>query len=115
MLVVLVATGLYLLLYYKIGAPYASVERIQDQVRVGRWIRALHRYASDAAMVAIVDPSLCVSCGICAGSCAPMSVGPPGRMGRDQLPRVRAFLAEHEPGPDRVVLAACGDPGESGP
>lgn len=58
-------------------------------------------------LVASVDPNLCVSCGICAGSCAPMSVGPPGRTGRDQISRVRAFLAEHEPGPDRVVLVAC--------
>ena len=36
-------------------------------------------------LVARVDPTLCVSCGICAGSCAPMGVGPPGRSGRDQL------------------------------
>lgn len=40
-------------------------------------------------LVARVDPSRCVSCGICAGSCAPMGVGPPGRTGRDQLSRVR--------------------------
>lgn len=53
LLVVLVVTGLYLLLYYRIGAPYASVERIQDQVWAGRWVRALHRYASDLAVVAI--------------------------------------------------------------
>jgi coenzyme F420-reducing hydrogenase delta subunit/Pyruvate/2-oxoacid:ferredoxin oxidoreductase delta subunit len=58
-------------------------------------------------LVASVDPALCVSCGICAGSCAPMSVGPAGRTGRDQLARVRGFLARHEPGPDRVVVVAC--------
>ncbi|MCC6244227.1 MAG: hydrogenase iron-sulfur subunit [Gemmatimonadaceae bacterium] len=40
-------------------------------------------------LVAHVDPSLCVSCGICAGSCAPMGVGPPGRSGRDQLSTLR--------------------------
>ncbi len=40
-------------------------------------------------LVARVDPSLCVSCGICAGSCAPMGVGPPGRSGRDQLAELR--------------------------
>ena len=40
-------------------------------------------------LVARVDPSLCVSCGICAGSCAPMGVGPPGRSGRDQLTDLR--------------------------
>ncbi|HEX9893041.1 MAG TPA: hydrogenase iron-sulfur subunit [Gemmatimonadales bacterium] len=39
--------------------------------------------------VARVNPSRCVSCGICAGSCAPMGVGPPGRSGRDQLAMLR--------------------------
>jgi len=60
-----------------------------------------------AELVASVDPSLCVSCGICAGSCAPMSIGPPGRKGRDQLARVREFLAERDPGAEQVVLVAC--------
>jgi quinol-cytochrome oxidoreductase complex cytochrome b subunit/Pyruvate/2-oxoacid:ferredoxin oxidoreductase delta subunit len=41
-------------------------------------------------LVALVDPSRCVSCGICAGSCAPMGVGPPGRTGRDQLAALRS-------------------------
>lgn len=50
--VVLSVTGLYLLLFYRIGSPYASVERIADQAFVGRWIRTLHRYASDLAIVA---------------------------------------------------------------
>ncbi len=40
-------------------------------------------------LVARVDPSRCVSCGICAGSCAPMGVGPAGRSGRDQLTELR--------------------------
>lgn len=43
-------------------------------------------------LVARVDESRCVSCGICAGSCPPMGVGPPGRTGRDQLAEVRDFL-----------------------
>lgn len=54
-----------------------------------------------------VDPSLCVSCGICAGSCAPMGVGPPGRTGRDQLAAVRGFLAAKRPGTKEVVLVGC--------
>jgi quinol-cytochrome oxidoreductase complex cytochrome b subunit/coenzyme F420-reducing hydrogenase delta subunit len=58
-------------------------------------------------LVAHVNPALCVSCGICAGSCAPMGVGPPDRTGRDQLSRVRAFVAERRPGPDDVVVIAC--------
>ncbi len=63
--------------------------------------------------VARVDPGLCVSCGICAGSCAPMGVGPPGRTGRDQLERVRAFLDHVRPGADDIVLVAC-DRGSGG-
>ena len=54
------------------------------------------RNACSAGMVARVDPDLCVSCGICAGSCAPMVVGPPGRSGRDQLAQVRANLDDPE-------------------
>jgi ferredoxin len=40
-------------------------------------------------LLAQVDASKCVSCGICAGSCAPMGIGPPGRTGRDQLAFIR--------------------------
>ncbi len=58
-------------------------------------------------LVARVNPALCVSCGICSGSCAPMGVGPPGRGGRDQIARVRSFLEEEAPGPRDVVLIAC--------
>ncbi|HET9984284.1 MAG TPA: hydrogenase iron-sulfur subunit [Longimicrobiales bacterium] len=52
LLAVLLATGLYLLLFYRLGAPWASVARITDQAFLGRWIRGLHRFASDAAVVA---------------------------------------------------------------
>lgn len=58
-------------------------------------------------LVARVTPERCVSCGICAGSCGPMAVGPPGRTGRDQLTRVRRFLEERRPGADDIVLVAC--------
>jgi ferredoxin len=58
LLVVLLATGLYLLLFYRIGAPYESMVRIQEQAWLGRWIRSLHRFASDAAVVAIVVHAL---------------------------------------------------------
>ncbi len=57
--------------------------------------------------VGFVDPSKCVSCGICSGSCAPMVVGPPQRTGRDQLEQVKAFIVEARPGPDAVVLVGC--------
>lgn len=52
LLVVLIATGIYLLLFYRIGAPHASVSRIGAQPWTGRWIRSLHRFASDAVIVA---------------------------------------------------------------
>jgi ferredoxin len=55
-------------------------------------------------LVARVDPARCVSCGICAGSCAPMGVGPPGRTGRDQLADVRASLAAVDALP---IVAIC--------
>jgi ferredoxin/coenzyme F420-reducing hydrogenase delta subunit len=49
---VLLVTGVYLLLFYRLGAPYDSVARLNEQVWGGRWIRGLHRFASDAALVA---------------------------------------------------------------
>lgn len=58
-------------------------------------------------LVARVSPDRCVSCGICAGSCGPMSIGPPGRTGRDQLEGVRGFLESHTPGGGDIVLVAC--------
>ena len=70
-------------------------------------ITMVSRSDGRAGLVAQVDPGLCVSCGICAGSCAPMSIGPPDRTGRDQLERVRTFIRDREPGADQVVLVAC--------
>jgi ubiquinol-cytochrome c reductase cytochrome b subunit len=54
-----------------------------------------------------VSDDLCVSCGICAGSCAPMGVGPPGRTGRDQLQRVRAFGERAERRTGEIVVVCC--------
>ncbi|MCP3960532.1 MAG: hydrogenase iron-sulfur subunit [bacterium] len=62
-----------------------------------------------SAKVARVDPALCVSCGICSGSCAPMGVGPPGRTGREQLRAANAFLEAAALRPSDVVLVACGN------
>lgn len=53
LLAVTLVTGVYLLCFYTVSAPYASVTRLHEQFFAGRWIRALHRYASDAAMLAI--------------------------------------------------------------
>ena len=57
--------------------------------------------------VARVNPDRCVSCGICAGSCAPMGVGPPGRSGRDQVANVRAFIVRPERREGELVVVAC--------
>jgi coenzyme F420-reducing hydrogenase delta subunit/Pyruvate/2-oxoacid:ferredoxin oxidoreductase delta subunit len=70
-------------------------------------IAMVQRSDGRLGLVASVDPALCVSCGICAGSCAPMSVGPPGRNGRAQIDGVRIFLEESAPEADGVVLVAC--------
>jgi ferredoxin/coenzyme F420-reducing hydrogenase delta subunit len=51
---VLIVTGIYLFLFYKVAAPYDSVQAIAAQRWAGSWIRGLHRYAADAAIVAIV-------------------------------------------------------------
>jgi coenzyme F420-reducing hydrogenase delta subunit len=58
-------------------------------------------------MGAEVDWSLCVGCGICAGSCAPMGVGPPAMNGRNQLARLRRFIQERHIGNGEVVIVAC--------
>jgi ferredoxin len=70
-------------------------------------ITMLPRIAGRADLVARVEPARCVSCGICAGSCAPMGVGPPGRTGRDQLEGIRAFLEEPERWPGELIAIAC--------
>jgi ferredoxin len=48
----LVVTGLWLLLFYRVGAPWQSVASLTASPWTGRWIRGLHRYATDAAVVA---------------------------------------------------------------
>ncbi|HEY9514712.1 MAG TPA: hydrogenase iron-sulfur subunit [Gemmatimonadaceae bacterium] len=70
-------------------------------------IEMVPRTDGRATLVASVDPDRCVSCGICAGSCAPMSIGPPGRTGRDQLARIRDIVTARRPGSRDVVVVAC--------
>jgi ferredoxin len=57
--------------------------------------------------IARVDPGLCVSCGICSASCAPMAIGPPLESGRDELVRVRRFVEGHRFDSADVVVVAC--------
>jgi coenzyme F420-reducing hydrogenase delta subunit/Pyruvate/2-oxoacid:ferredoxin oxidoreductase delta subunit len=49
---VLVVTGLWLILFYRVGAPWESVARLTADGWVGNWVRGLHRYASDLSVVA---------------------------------------------------------------
>src|SRR6266545_4881186 len=77
-----------------IDCPYGAIDMIERTNR-------------PAELVARVDPSLCVSCGICAGSCAPMGVGPAGRTGREQIARVQAFLASADRRAGEVVVICC--------
>jgi quinol-cytochrome oxidoreductase complex cytochrome b subunit/coenzyme F420-reducing hydrogenase delta subunit len=70
-------------------------------------ITMLERTDGRAEFVARVNPALCVSCGICTASCAPMGVGPAGRDGRDQLAIVRGFIASPERTPGEVTVVAC--------
>ena len=50
----LLVTGLWLLLFYRVGAPWESVARLTADPWLGNWVRGLHRYASDLAVVAPV-------------------------------------------------------------
>jgi coenzyme F420-reducing hydrogenase delta subunit/NAD-dependent dihydropyrimidine dehydrogenase PreA subunit len=90
---------------------------VDEAICVGCWqcswdcpydaITMVPRTDGRAEVVARVDPGRCVSCGICAGSCAPMGVGPPGRNGRDQVERVRAYLTDPTRRPGEIVAVPC--------
>ena len=58
-------------------------------------------------LVARVDPARCVSCGLCAGSCAPMGVGPAGRTGRDQLAHLRTQVLPLLDAVPKPIVAIC--------
>ena len=52
MLLVLIATGLVLVVFYRVGSPAASVTAIAADPWLGAWVRTLHRYASDLFVIA---------------------------------------------------------------
>jgi len=99
------------------GAAVPSPSRVDESICTGcrqcsidcpyEAITMLPRADGHADEVARVSADLCVSCGICAGSCAPMGVGPPGRTGRDQLTRVRAFIERPEWRAGATVAICC--------
>jgi len=80
----------------KLDCPYGAINMIDPPMP-----------RDDTEKVANVTPSYCTSCGICAGSCAPMIIGPPNRNGRNLLEEVREFQKEYQPGASDIVLIAC--------
>jgi ferredoxin len=76
-------------------------------------ITMIPRQDGREGLVARVDTSACVSCGICAGSCAPMVVGPPGRTGKEQLDAARRFAAARVATGDAVVIACARGAGQA--
>jgi coenzyme F420-reducing hydrogenase delta subunit/Pyruvate/2-oxoacid:ferredoxin oxidoreductase delta subunit len=77
--------------------PYEAIAMV-PRTEVGR---------QRSELVARVDPARCVGCGICAGSCAPMGVGPFGRTGRDQLAELEPRLARLKLDRSEIVAFAC--------
>lgn len=55
---VLIATGVYLFLFYRIAEPYESVARIDRELPGGSWVRTVHTYAADLAIVAVAVHAL---------------------------------------------------------
>jgi ferredoxin len=72
-------------------------------------ITMVERTDGRETLVARVNPADCVSCGICAASCAPMGVGPPGRSGRDQLAELRERVATSRGDGAEIVAICCRD------
>jgi ferredoxin len=54
MLLVLLISGVYLLLFYRVSSPSASVAGLAADPWLGSWIRSLHRYATDIFVLAAV-------------------------------------------------------------
>jgi ferredoxin len=64
-----------------------------------------------SAEVAKVDTSLCVSCGICAGSCSSFTMGPQARKASDQFARAKNWIdglaADEARRTEWTALVAC--------
>lgn len=94
------------------GCTTCSLDCPYDAIRM---VPRQDRREKESEMMALVNPSLCVSCGICAASCAPMGVGPGGRTGRDLMRHTEGFLHERPLLPTDVVVLTCRNgPGECG-
>ncbi len=60
-------------------------------------------------LLAIVDSASCVSCGICAASCADLAIGPSGRSAQDQIRRARSYIsgAAYAGAVPRIIAISC--------
>lgn len=54
LLMMAIVSGLILIFFYRVGSPYQSIVSISENWWFTGWIRAFHRYASDAMVVAVV-------------------------------------------------------------
>jgi len=54
LLTAVMISGTYLLFFYSVNEPYESLQSIEQQWYLGKWLRSFHRYASDAALVVVV-------------------------------------------------------------
>src|SRR5262249_28537209 len=54
-----------------------------------------------------VQADRCTSCGLCAGSCASLAIGPEGRTARHQLAAARQLVARHGDHACTVAVVAC--------
>lgn len=65
--------------------------------------------------VAFVTPEICVSCGLCSGSCGPMTMGPPDRKGTHHYQAAREFVSElragGQPPDNKVLIIGCDNQG----
>jgi ferredoxin len=77
--------------------PYDAIEMVTG------------KYPERHPLLAEVQPSLCVSCGLCAGSCASLAIGPAGRTGLHQLKSARTLVESTADAASRTVLVACGN------
>lgn len=57
--------------------------------------------------VASVNENLCVSCGLCSGSCSQLAIGPPSRSGRVQLEVVKELRNKHGSDRSGIVIIFC--------
>lgn len=54
LITVTVVTGLILVFFYRLSDPYESLLAIQNEVWFGRTLRSIHRYSSDATVIAVI-------------------------------------------------------------